>query len=58
MRMSCLTSGIQIRKRWLDSLGASVSLSVKQMKESLGLLNLPQWISQPAYIAPWECQEI
>lgn len=30
--MSCLTSGIQIRKGWLNSPGASVSLSVKQMR--------------------------
>lgn len=44
MQMSCLTSGIQIRKRWLDSPGASVSLSVKQMKESLALSDLPQWV--------------
>lgn len=58
MRMSCLTSGIQIRKRCLGSLGASVSLSVKQMEESLGLLNLPHWISQQVCIAPWERQEI
>lgn len=60
--MSCLTSGIQIRKRWLDSPGASVSLSVKQMKESLALSDLPRWViparlccalGAPRDLVPW-----
>ena len=58
VRMSCLTSGIRIRKRWLESFGASVSLSVKQMEASMGLLNLPPGKSQPVCVAPWECREI
>lgn len=50
MQISCLTSGIQIRKCWLDSPGASVSLSVKQRKESLALSDLPRWVIPAQFV--------